>query len=64
MGYVPGALVGVAVVVKPAVPLTTLALSPLAKPVKLAVKVGFTAPYARLVSWAITVRLFLETVKL
>ena len=64
MGYVPGALVEVAVVVKPAVPLTTLAFSPLAKPVKLAVKVGLASPYARLASWAMTVRPFLETVKL
>ena len=54
----------VAVVVNPAVPLITLLLSPLTKPVKLAVKAGFTAPYARFVFCAVTVRLFLETVKL
>jgi hypothetical protein len=64
IGYAPGALVEVAVVVNPAVPLITLLLSPLTKPVKLAVKAGFTAPYARFVFCAVTVRLFLETVKL
>ena len=64
MGYVPGALVEVAVVVKPAVPLITPLLSPLAKPLKLAVKVGLAIPYVRFVSSAVTVRLFLVTVKL
>ena len=60
----PGLLDDVAVVLNPAVPLITLLFSPLTKPVRLAVKAGFTAPYARLASCAVTVSPFLFTVKL
>ncbi len=45
----------VAIVVRLGVPLTTLAVSPLTKPVMVAVNVGLAWPYTLLVSLAVTV---------
>ena len=55
IGYVPGAEDVVAVVLKSGEPVTTLCLSPLTKPVVVAVKVGFAVPNDLLALVAVTV---------
>lgn len=52
----------VAVVVRDAVPLTTLCVFPFTNPVIVALNVGFAAPYARLAFCAVTVSGALVTV--
>ena len=55
MVYVPTPLPVVAAVVKLAEPLTTLAVSPLTKPVMLSVSVGTAAPYVFAAAFTVTV---------
>src|SRR5262249_31721351 len=55
IGYLPGALLAVAGGVEGGLPLTTLARSPLTKPVMLSVNVGLAAPYVRRALPAVTV---------